>query len=392
MLTIIKNANVLAPRALGTCDVVICDGRIAAIDTDISLSANNLDIEIIDAQKSYLVPGFVDSLVHITGGGGEGGFNTRTPEITIKDAVYAGVTSMVGALGTDVSTRKLGDLYGKAKALTQDGISCFMYTGSYHVPVETLMGNIRDDIVFIDPIIGVGEIAISDHRGSTPSARELARIAGESRVGGMISGKSGIVSIHVGSGEEYLDLLHEAVAISEVPISQFYPTHTSRSETLLQRSIEFARLGGTIDFTASTSEQILEMGEIRASEALATALDAGVSPERLTISSDAQGSLPSFDNEGILKGLQIGRINSIHEEFALAVNEYKVPIEKALTAVTRNPASILGLKRKGNISQGRDADILLLNPEDLSIESVMAKGSWLLRDNKLVLKTPFINE
>lgn len=389
MITLIKNATVFAPAHLGQCDVLISNGTISAIAEEIQLEPSQY-INVVDAKGQLLVPGFVDTLVHITGGGGEGGFNTRTPELNFYDAVEAGVTSMIGALGTDASTRLLGDLFGKTQALNQDGLSCYMYTGSYEVPVKTLMENVRNDIIFIDPVIGVGEVAIADSRGSQPTAAELARIAADARVGGMISGKSGIVMIHVGDGAEKLDLIHQACEQFEVSHSQFYPTHINRNRELLEAGVEFAKQGGYLDLTASTNDQLIAMGDIRASDSLAFLIDKGVPVNQITFSSDAQGSLPNFDARGRLNGLDVGSIASLHKEFVRSVKHYNIQLSVALACITENPAKITGLAKKGKIKTSCDADLCLLNADTLAIESVMAKGKWLLKNNEMLAKTAFI--
>ena len=68
-------------------------------------------------------------------------------------------------------------------------------------PPVTFTGSVRDDIVFLDPVIGVGELALSDHRSSQPTQDELLRIASDAHVAGMISGKAGILHLHLGDGE-----------------------------------------------------------------------------------------------------------------------------------------------------------------------------------------------
>lgn len=401
MLTLIKNARIYAPRDLGNCDLLICNNKIARIDSHLMDGSifkrddplqrsdvqthisplNGLALETIDAAGMIVTPGFVDTLVHITGGGGEGGYLTRTPELNVEEAINSGVTTVIGALGTDANTRSLRELFGKTKSLNAQGISCFMYTGSYEVPIRTLTTSIKDDIIFVDPIIGVGEVAIADHRGSQPTAPELARIAAEARVAGMISGKRGVVLIHVGEGKECLSLLHSVIDTTEVSAQHFYATHINRSEALIKAGVRFAKLGGGIDFTASTTDTLVKLGEIRASKALAMALRLGAPSDRLTMSSDAQGSLPHFDSNGKLDGLEVGRIDSLAYELKLAIQHEGLDIPVALAAVTRNPADITGLYHKGRISVGADADINLLNAETLAVVSVMAKGKWLKRDN-----------
>jgi len=389
MITLIKNTKVYSPAYLGECDVLISGGRIAAIDNNIQVPHEQY-VNVVDGKGQYLVPGFVDTLVHITGGGGEGGFNTRTPELDLFDAIKAGVTTMIGALGTDASTRLLGDLYGKAKALSADGLSCYMYTGSYEVPVKTLMDSVRDDMIFIDPVIGVGEVAIADSRGSQPSVAELARIAADARVGGMLSGKTGVVMIHVGDGEEKLSLLHQVCDQYEVSATQFYPTHINRNRDLLSAGVAFAKLGGYLDLTASTNEYLMAAGDVRASEALDYLLGQGVPSNQITFSSDAQGSLPNFDAKGELHGLDVGLISSLHEELVRSVKQYDIGLATALACITENPARITGLLKKGKIKVGCDADLCLLNANTLEIESVMTAGNWLLKDGVVKAKTKFL--
>ena len=235
MLTLIKQADIYLPEPFGTGDLLFAGKQILAIEESIELNTN-APVKVINANGMKLMPGLVDSLVHITGGGGEGGFHTRTPQMNLSDATVNGITTCVGVLGTDATTRSLPDLLAKARALSHEGISVYCHTGSYQVPVTTITGNVRDDIILIPEFIGVGEVAIADHRSSCPSMEEMRRIAAEARVGGMLSGKKGIVSIHMGDSRDFLSLLHEVVEHSDIPASQFYPTHINRNQGLLEDS------------------------------------------------------------------------------------------------------------------------------------------------------------
>ena len=47
--------------------------------------------------------------------GGEGGFSTRTPEATLSSITTAGVTTVVGCLGTDGTARDMLSSAGKGK-------------------------------------------------------------------------------------------------------------------------------------------------------------------------------------------------------------------------------------------------------------------------------------
>ncbi|MCH8500887.1 MAG: beta-aspartyl-peptidase [Aliidiomarina sp.] len=374
MLTLIKNAHVFAPEDVGYQDILICDGRIAAIGSAISLSSIGVNVTLIDANGMIALPGFVDPLAHITGGGGEGGFHTRTPEMELTEAILYGVTTLVAGLGTDATTRSLPDLLAKAHALDHEGVSVYCYTGSYEFPVKTVLSSVREDILLIDKFIGVGEVAIADHRGSHPSMHELARLASDARVGGMLAGKRGIVFLHVGEGREKLDLIRQVIQNYPVPVTQFYPTHMNRSVELLRNGYDLAKNGVVLDVTASTTPELVSQGELTAAHALATALEDGLDFKQISFSSDGNASLPDFDKHGNLVGLQVGRVSSLYSAFVSAVLDYNISLPVAAHAVSTNAARYLGLKRKGRLVPNYDADIVLMESKTLKVEHVWSRG------------------
>lgn len=388
-ITLIKNAEVLSPKALGKMDVVIAGGCIAALGSDFNLAGSNLPVTVIDGSDFYLTPGFVDSLVHFIGGGGEGGFATRTPEMQLTDATLGGVTTAIGVLGTDATTRTLTNLLAKAHALDNEGITTYCHTGSYEIPCRTLTGNITDDLILIDKFIGVGEIAISDHRSSQPTTDEIRKVAAAARVGGMLAGKSGIVSVHMGAGERILQPIYQAVAGTELKLKQFYPTHMNRNRRVFEAALEFATKGGVIDFTTSTTDFDLKHGEVAAAAALAEALAFGIKPMQLTLSSDGNASLPIYNDDGVLLGLQVGSVKSLYQAARDAITRHNVNASDAICSITAAPAAILGLKQKGRIATGLDADIVLLRRDDLAIDTVIAKGKLLVQHGKALVKGTF---
>lgn len=388
-IILIKNAELLCPHSIGKQDVVLAGNTIAAIGEDFNLAGSNLPVTVIDGNGYYLTPGFVDSLVHFIGGGGEGGFATRTPEMQLTDATLGGVTTAIGVLGTDATTRTLTNLLAKAHALETEGISTYCHTGSYEVPCRTLTGNITDDLILIDKFIGVGEIAISDHRSSQPTTDEIRKVAAAARVGGILSGKSGVVSVHMGAGERILQPIYQAVAGTELKLKQFYPTHMNRNRRVFEAGLEFAIKGGVIDFTTSTTDFDLKHGEVAASAALAEALAFGIKAMQLTLSSDGNASLPIYNDEGELLGLQVGSVQSLYQAARDAVLTHKVALADAICSITAAPAAVLGLKQKGRLAPQLDADLVLLRRDDLAIDSVIAKGNLLVQRGKALVKGTF---
>lgn len=391
MLKIIRQAHVYAPDDLGIKDVLYTENNILAIDNQIDLQVIGCEVEEIDGRNKILTPGFIDGHFHILGGGGEGGFQNRTPEVTLTQLTTAGVTSVVGCLGTDGEGRDMTALISKARGLEAEGISTYVYVGSYRLPVKTVTGSIIKDFLAIDKIIGIGEIAISDHRSSQPSFEEFTRAAADARVGGMLSGKAGIINVHLGDGKDRLKLIEETVNHTEIPMSQFWPTHANRTPEVFEACIAYAKRGGYIDFTGSEDPDFWEEtdGEVRFSKGLKRLLDEGVSHECFTMTSDGQGSLPYFNEKREFIGLGVGSSKSLLINIQEAVLKENIPLEIAIRAITKNPADILKLDNKGYIAVGKDADFCLLNQDSLTIDTVIAKGQTMVKNNEVVVYGTF---
>ncbi|HCK19429.1 MAG TPA: beta-aspartyl-peptidase [Thalassospira sp.] len=387
MFLLLKNANVFTPTPLGINDILICDEKIVAIAPDLVVSVP-ADLKTIDLGGKMTVPGFIDGHVHLIGGGGEGGFATRTPEVAIGKLIEAGITSVCGLLGTDAATRHITSLYAKTKALRTEGISAWFFTGGYRVPSPTLTGNIGDDVTFLDACIGL-KTAISDHRSSQSTVDELARIASQSRIGGMTSGKAGSVVVHLGDGDGHFDPLLSVVDQTEIPIGQFIPTHVNRKRALLDAAKLWAKRGGNIDFTTGIDAEPDPKGATKTSTSIAECLADGVPLERISMTSDGNGSLPDFDTDGNMIGLSVAGFETVPREFADLIEVEKLDIPTALSPITTNPARMLGLAaHKGQIKVGHDADILVLD-DALAPDSVIARGKPAMIGKERLLRGTF---
>jgi len=371
MLTLFKNGQVYAPQYLGRKDILIGGQTVLAI-ADSIVPPTGILTETVDCTGMMIVPGLIDSHVHITGGGGEGGPATRMPELQLSMMVEAGVTTVIGCLGTDGITRTVESVLMKVKSLRAQGVSAWMYTGAYQVPTPTITGDIAKDIALFEEIIGVGEIAVSDHRSSLPNTGELARIAAHARVAGMIGGKAGIVNMHMGDAIDPFVPIHEVVAATELGYKQFVPTHCNRNNYIFEDAKMYGKKG-YVDITTSSYPYYSDE-EIKPSIALKELLKSGVPLNHITFTSDGCGSLPGFDPEtGKLVKMEMGLPSSILREIKEAVLEDDIPLEQALQVATSNPADILKLQNKGYIREGHDADILILDKE-FNIVWLMAMG------------------
>lgn len=381
-LALLKDVNVFSPDPVGISDIAIAGGRIAAISRGITLSAQGVAVRTVDCRGLTAFPGLIDGHVHVAGAGGEGGPATRTPEVAVSRLVSGGITTVIGCLGTDGYTRTPASVLMKVKSLRAQGLSSWMLTGAYQVPPPTITGDIGRDVAMIEEVVGVGEVAISDHRASWMSPEMLVDIASKARVGGMLGGKAGIVQLHMGDVRDPLRPIYRALEMSAIPIGQFMPTHMNRNAWIFEDAKEFGHRGGRIDITTSSFRYFPD-DETKPSAALRALLEANVPLDRITFSSDGNGSLPLFDPGGALVRLEMGQPRSIFTEMIDAVTEERIPLETALCVVTRNPARAFGLTAKGELRPGADADIVLVD-ETWQIRHVLAGGRFMVEDGTAV--------
>jgi len=385
MIELLRNAQLYAPEPRATAHLLVAGETIVWVGASIPAFPAALGIREHDLEGRRVIPGFIDGHVHLTGGGGEAGPNTRVPPLALSRLTQGGVTTAVGVLGTDDTVRSPAELVTAARGLIAEGLSAYCYTGGYHVPPVTVTGSVRGDIVLIDLILGVGELAISDHRSSQPTLDELLRVAGDAHVGGLMAGKAGIVHLHVGDGPRGLDLVRQAIKSSEVPAAVFNPTHVNRRKALFDEALALVREGCTIDITAFPVAE----GEDAwpAAAALTRYLAAGLPPEKVTVSSDGGGCFPAFDKEGRVVALDVGNPSALTETLKelLACGQ---PLERVLPAFTSNPARLLMLPRKGRLAPAFDADLVVLDAEG-GVQDVMARGRWHVRGGQPVILGTF---
>lgn len=381
-MILIRNAAVYSPDFSGKRDILIGCDKILEISGKIRIPSGS-DVEVFDADGLTIVPGLIDNHVHIAGAGGEGGPATRTPELRLSGMFDGGVTTVVGCLGTDGFTRTVESVLMKAKSIKHQGASAWIWTGAYQVPSPTITGDIGKDLALIEEVVGVGELAISDHRSSCPSIDELIRIAAHARVGGMLGKKAGIVNIHMGDAKNPFNPIYEVVRKSMLKFNQFLPTHCNRNDYIFEDAKIYGK-EGYIDITTSSWPYFTDE-EVKPSTALKLLLESGVPVTNITFSSDSCGSLPGFDEQGRLTKLEMGLPSSNLRELADTVLKERIPLETALKVLTSNPASILRLPGKGFISNGMDADLLFLN-RGMELVNLIALGKWVVKDGTVLKK------
>jgi beta-aspartyl-dipeptidase (metallo-type) len=361
VLTLIQNGRVYDPDSLGERSVLLADGHVAKVGSvdRRALESLGADHEIIDASGCIVVPGLIDPHVHLLGGSGESGFSTQTPEFFISEIVRFGITTVVGTLGVDTTMKTMPGLLAKVKALKEHGLNAYCWSGGYDVPPNSVLDTVREDIMFIEEVIGAGEVAISDERAMEPDPRELARTATHAHVGGMLARKAGLMHVHVGEGKRRLQPLRDVFADHDVEPCWVYATHVERTEKLLDEAIELAKAGMPCD---------VDLVERELPRYLRYWLDHGGPPELFTVSSDASMTSAS----------------SVWHQLRDCVLNHGFALEQVLPLATRNTARILKLEKKGELRKGCVGDILLLQEDSLEIVHVLSRGKVVVRDGRVV--------
>jgi beta-aspartyl-dipeptidase (metallo-type) len=388
MLTLIKNGRIFGPEPLGTRDVLLAGTSIEAVAEPGRIRPEGLEAEVVDAAGLSVLPGLIDPHVHILGGGGEGGPATRAPEIRVEAIAESGVTTVIGCLGTDGVTRHMSSLLAKARALETEGVTTFVFSGSYEIPVNTLTGSIRGDLVLVDKVVGAGEIALSDHRSSQPTFDEVARLAAECRVGGMLGGKAGVLHVHMGDGKRRLEMLFRLIRETEIPVTQLVPTHILRNRELFEEGLVWVRAGGAIDVTAGPDPDPAADPDVSLEECVARFKKDGLPLGRIMASSDANGSMPVFDKSGKLVRLTIATEKDFFRKFRDLVAKGLLPLEEAARLFSTNAAEFYKLRGKGRVAAGADADLILLDGT-LALKGVFARGRKLMDNGRLLVKGTF---
>lgn len=363
-MLLLKGGEVFAPEHLGAQELLLSPEKILLMKPSLP-AFSEYEIQTLDCEGCFLCPAFIDQHMHITGGGGEEGPQSRIPEMMLGEILQAGVGTVVGLLGADGVTRSVASLLAKARALEDEGLNTYIYTGSYGLPTDTLTGKVLHDIVFVDKVLGAGEVAISDYRSTHPTLEMLRQLAWEVKMGGMIGKKAGILHLHVGDGKKGLAPLTDLIEESNFPIDMFVPTHLNRNKALFDDALRYGRKGGFIDLTAGESN---ETG-YSVAQAIKILLTQGVCLGQITFSSDAGGS-----NAASPDG--VGHVKSLYDDFVSCIHQADLPLETALQPLTKNPAQRLRLyPRKGSLRPGSDADIVALCKDSLAVKHMIVGGN-----------------
>ncbi|MBQ1256675.1 MAG: beta-aspartyl-peptidase [Clostridia bacterium] len=376
MFRLLKNGHVFSPKDLGVKDILLWEDRIIRISESLNIP-EGFDGREYDLSGKTVIPGLVDTHVHITGGGGEGGFTTRTSEITFEEIAEAGVTTLVGVLGTDGYARRVEDVLVKCMALREQGFDCYFLTGSYTFPITTMRGSVAEDIIFNEYCLGTGEVAHCDHRGSLMRYEEFTRLAADTRNGARLAGLKGVLNVHLGNYPDPADFFIKACEEDITFRPLIVPTHVTRKCDVFESCLKFLEYGGQIDITAGSdgSHSQKSYGSVEGLEIIYKKYG---TLDRVSMTSDGNGSAPIWDELGNMIGMGKGSSKVLLADLKKAAQRGVIPFEEVLRTITSTPAAIYGLKNSaGSIVENGTANFAVLDENlDLAETILNGKSVW----------------
>ncbi|MBQ9952672.1 MAG: beta-aspartyl-peptidase [Clostridia bacterium] len=384
MFRLLKNGHVYTPKDLGIKDILLWEDRIIRIGENLKIP-EGFEGESSDLSGKVIIPGLVDAHVHITGGGGEGGFTTRTSEITFEEIAEAGVTTLVGVLGTDGYARRIEDVLVKCMALREQGFDCYFLTGSYTFPITTMRGSVAEDIIFNEYCLGAGEVAHCDHRGSLMRYEEFTRLAADTRNGARLAGLKGVLNIHLGNYPDPADFFIRACEEDITFRPLIVPTHVTRKYEVFESCLKFLEYGGQIDITAGSDSNPSQKscGSVDGLEIIYKKYG---TLDRVSMTSDGNGSAPVWDELGNMIGMGKGSCKVLLSDLKKAAQRGVIPFEEVLRTMTTTPAAIYGLKNSaGSIAENGTANFAVLD-ENLDLDQTILNGKTVWMKDRGVVR------
>ena len=401
--TLIKNAKIVNENTVFHGDLLIENNIIKEISENISASENS---KVIDANGSFLLPGFIDDQVHFREPGLTHKANIATES---KAAIAGGITSFIEMPNTNPQATTQDLLEDKFKIAANDSYAnySFMFGGT-NDNLEELLKTDPKNVAGIKLFLG--------------SSTGNMLVDNEAVLEKIFSSTKMLISVHCEDEATIRKNMEHYTAIygDDIPL-KFHPIIRSEEACYLSssRAIELAKKTGArlhIFHLSTEKETHLFRNDIPLEEKQITA---EVCVHHLWFSDedyDEKGTLIKWnpavktanDREGLWKALLDDRIDVIATDHAphtieeknnvytkapsggplvqhalLAilqkVKEGKISIEKAVEKMCHNPAKIFKIEKRGFIKEGFYADLVLVNPNSsnkVSKDNILYKCGW----------------
>ena len=378
MLTIIKNAQILTPDGWILCGAIsFADGRITSIQDEIdhTTSAN-----VIDAQGSYIVPGFID--MHVHGGGGR-------DFVEGSDEAFRAIARIHLQHGTTA-------IYPTLAVAPFEALQRAIETTERLInePDSTIMG-LHLEGPYLNPTMAGGQEPEYICRPDAGTYRRMLEntdcikrwdaapeIDGALEFGRYASSRGTIVSVaHTTADYNTLMQAYEA--------GYSHATHFYNAMTGVHKKREFKH-EGTIEGIYLIDDMTVELvaDGIHVPAAILQLVYKIKGVERTALVTDAMvyATAENMDvdtsriiiEDGVCKladrSALAGSIATMDHLVRTMVGKASIPLCDAVRMASETPARIMGIfDRKGSLEVGKDADMVMLD-KDLNVAGVWSMG------------------
>ena len=340
------------------------------------------DAEVLDAKGLVVVPGLIDMHVHFREPGRE---DKETIASGSAAALAGGFTSVaVMANSGRVCDDAVGVVYVRAKSAEANGANVY----AVGAVTKGLKG---EELAELGKMAEAGAVAFSDDGMPILNSELMRRALEYSKMFG-----KPILS-HCEDAT-----LTKGFVMNEGPVStklglRGYPN--AAEAIMAARDCALAELtGGQVHICHVSARETVEV--IRQAKKRGARVTAEAAPHHLMLTDEALAEYESKykmnpplrtreDVEAVVKGIADGTIDAIASDHAphtaeekeqelascpngvvglettlgVVLSIRKIPFERAIDAMTAAPARILGLKGKGSLKAGADADLTLIDPK-----------------------------
>ena len=401
---LIKNAKIVNENSVFLGDVLIDGEFIVEVNSSITLDEKN--ITVIDANQQYLIPGLIDDQVHFR----EPGLTHKaTIETESRAAIAGGITTFIEMPNTvpQATTQELLEEKFKIAAKTSYANFSFMFGGT-NDNLEELLKTDPKKVAAIKLFLG--------------SSTGNMLVDNEQVLEKIFSSTDMLIAVHCEDEATVRKNLNEQIAIygEDIPI-ELHPIIRSEEACYLSSSkaIELAKKTGArlhVFHLSTEKETHLFRNDIPLEEKKITAevcihhlwFDATDYAEKGTHIKWNPAVKTKNDREGLWKALLDDRIDVIATDHAPHTLEEKnnkyasapsggplvqhalpallnkckegeISIEKIVEKMCHNPAKLFQIEKRGYIKKGYYADLVLIDtnsPWTVTRENLLYKCGW----------------
>lgn len=401
---LIKNAKIVNENSIFLGDVLI-DGEFI-VEVNSSITLDEKDITVIDANQQYLIPGLIDDQVHFREPGLTHKANIETES---RAAIAGGITTFIEMPNTvpQATTQELLEEKFKIAAKTSYANFSFMFGGT-NDNLEELLKTDPKKVAAIKLFLG--------------SSTGNMLVDNEQVLEKIFSSTDMLIAVHCEDEATVKKNLEEQKAIygEDIPI-ELHPIIRSEEACYLSSSkaIELAKKTGArlhVFHLSTAKETTLFRNDIPLEEKKITAevcihhlwFDDSDYAEKGTHIKWNPAVKTKSDREGLWKALLDDRIDVIATDHAPHTLEEKnnkyasapsggplvqhalpallnkckegeITIEKIVEKMCHNPAKLFQIEKRGYIKKGYYADLVLVDtnsPWTVTRENVLYKCGW----------------